>query len=321
MCPLRKNNCYWGRVQHRIYVGIQSNSRYCPIRSQSMSSTSSNRSFNLPDGRASSYCMTEATPGAPIVLLSNSLCSPYSAWDTVVPVLTEAGFAVLRYDQPGHGTSATPVDLQSTTFDSLVNDVQALLSHLDVAQLHAWVGVSMGASTGIYFAATYPGTVRRLVVCDTISGAPVVFGAADPFPPRVRAMREAGSLDCLLEGTMERWFGLAWMQAHPAETARMRDVMLGTTMDGFETCCAALSNPEYDLRPRLERAGRGCEEALVVAGEKDANLPTTMQEIRAGLEKGVGKSVRLEVIEGAGHVPFVDGFNEFCDIVVAFLQT
>jgi pimeloyl-ACP methyl ester carboxylesterase len=202
----------------------------------------------------------------------------------------------------------------------MADDVHALLAHLSVARLHGWVGVSMGASTGIYFAAKYPGTVRRLVACDTVSGAPSALGAADSFAPRVRAMRDAGSLDGVLEATTERWFGQAWMRSHPVEAARMMDVLSGTTMDGFETCCAALRNPEYDLRPRLEVAGRGCEEALVVVGEKDANLPTTMQEIRAGLEKGIGKSVGLKVIKGAGHVSFVDGFDEFCDTVVPFLQ-
>jgi pimeloyl-ACP methyl ester carboxylesterase len=264
--------------------------------------------------------MTEAMPGAPTVLLSNSLCTPLSVWDRVVPVLSKAGFAVLRYDQPGHGGSGVPADLQSTTFNSMADDVHALIAHLGVSRLHGWVGVSMGASTGIYFAAKYPGVVRQLVACDTISGAPANLGVADPFGPRVRAMRETGSLDDLLQATMERWFGRTWLVSHPAEAARMSDVLSGTTMDGFETCCAALSDPEYDLRPHLEAAGRGCEEALVVVGENDANLPTTMKEIRAGLEKGNERSVKLKVIQGAGHVPFVDGFEEFCDIVVSFLQ-
>ncbi|KAJ9164807.1 3-oxoadipate enol-lactonase [Coniochaeta hoffmannii] len=287
-----------------------------------MSSTNPTKLFHLPDGRTITYIMTEAPmPGAPTVLLSNSLCAPLSAWDRVVPVLSTAGFAVLRYDQPGHGTSGVPANLQSTTFDTLADDVAALLAHLALQRLHGWVGVSMGASTGVYFAARYPGVVRRLVVCDTVSGAPVNLGVADPFVARVRAMREAGSLDGLLRATMERWFGRAWMDSNPAEAVRMRDVSEGTTMDGFETCCAALSDPGYDLRgPRLEAAGRGCEEALVVVGEKDADLPTTMREIRAGLEKGSGKPVELEVIKGAGHVSFVDGFDEFCDVVVSFLQ-
>lgn len=292
---------------------------------KAMSSTNSNnnndnKSFTLPDGRVISYCMTEAVPGSPTVLLSNSLCSPFRAWDRVVPVLSDAGFGVLRYDQPGHGDSGVPVDLRSTTFDSMADDVAALLAHLGVSRLHGWVGVSMGASTGVYFAARYPGVVRRLVACDTVSGAPANFGAADPFAARVRAMREAGSLDGLLLATLERWFGRAWMHSHPAEAARMRAVLAGTTMDGFETCCAALSNPGYDLWPRLEAAGRGCEEALIVVGEKDADLPTTMREIQAGLERGNGKLVELKVIKGAGHVCFIDGFEEFCDVVVSFLQ-
>jgi pimeloyl-ACP methyl ester carboxylesterase len=55
-------------------------------------------------------------------------------------------------------------------------------------------------------------------------------------------------------------------------------------------------------------------------GSKDATLLTTMQEVCAGLEKGNKKPVKLKVIKEAGHVSFVDAFEEFCDIVVPFLQ-
>lgn len=277
------------------------------------------KSFTLPDGRAISYSLSGGPPSGPVVLLGNSLLSPLRSWDRVVPVLADAGYRTLRYDQPGHGDSGVPADLGSTTFDTMADDVYALLRHLDINRLHAFVGVSMGASTAIYFAAKYPGIVHKLVPCDTVSGAPVNIGVADVFTPRVEAMRSAGSLDHLIAGTQDRWFGSAWIGANPDEAARMRSVMAATTMDGFETCCAALTEPGYDLRPHVEAAGSGCSEAMVLVGEKDANLPTTMQELRAGLEKGAGRPVEMKVIRNAGHVCFVDGFEEFCYLLTGFL--
>ncbi|KAH8886536.1 alpha/beta-hydrolase [Thozetella sp. PMI_491] len=282
--------------------------------------TSSDQLFALPDGRAISYHLSASPVDGPVVLLSNSLTGPFKAWDRVVPVLSAANFRVLRYNQPGHGASGAPADLASTTFASMADDVYALLLHLNIPKLHAWVGVSMGASTGIYFAAKYPGVVKKLVPCDTISCSPVNLGNDNPFAARVQGMRAAGNMTALIQGTMERWFGTAWIEANPVEAARMRSVMSETTMDGFETCCAALGDTGYDLRPRVEAAGRGCEEALVVVGEKDADLPVTMQELRAGLEKGNGKPVELKVIKNAGHVSFIDGFDQFCEVVVPFLQ-
>ncbi|KAI0376734.1 zearalenone lactonase [Hypomontagnella monticulosa] len=283
-------------------------------------------SFSLPTSRTISYALTQASSGsnAPIVLLSNSLCAPFTSWDHVVPELTSRGLSVLRYDQPGHGASTVPVDLSSTTFETLADDVRELLKHLSITRLHAWIGVSMGAATGIVFAANYPGIVQKLVVCDTISCSPVNAGGADVFGPRVAAAREAGKMDGIIDGTLERWFGSAWLNANPDEAGRMRRLMSGTSIDGFETCCAALRSKTFDLRALTVQAGQGVDEALFIVGEKDANLPETMQQLREGVAEGLKKkgsqvSVDFHVIKDAGHVCYVDGYDQFITLVTQFI--
>ncbi|KAI1770013.1 zearalenone lactonase [Hypoxylon cercidicola] len=288
-----------------------------------MSTTSS---LSLPSSRILSYALTPvpSKPNAPVVLLSNSLATPFSSWQAVIPKLTSKGLSVLRYDPPGHGGSTAPADLSSTTFDSLAEDVRALLDHLSVERLHAWIGVSMGAATGIVFAAKYPHIIQRLVVCDTISCSPVNVGMDDIFGPRVAAARGAGKMDGIVDGTLERWLGHAWMDAHPDETSSLRQMMLTTTIDGFETCCAALRSRTFDLRPKTEAAGQGVDEALFIVGEKDANLPEAMQELRQGVERGLKKknasaTVDFHVVKNAGHVCYIDGFDDFIATVTEFL--
>ncbi|KAK7750673.1 hypothetical protein SLS62_007373 [Diatrype stigma] len=287
-------------------------------------------SFTLPFGRVIQYGITEPSSASSsiaegsTIILSNSLCSTFASWDHVVPVLASKGFRVLRYNQPGHGGSGVAEDLSSTTFDSLADDVRQLLAHLGISKLFAWIGVSMGAATSIVFAARYPGIVARLIPCDTISCSPANAGTADVFAPRVASAREAGNMDAIVEGSLGRWFGGAWMGDHPAETARMRQLMRETSIAGFETCCAALSSKSFDLRPLLEDAGKGVERALLLVGEKDANLPETMEELRQGIERGAknsnpSASVELKVIKGAGHVCYVDGFDQFCKVITEYL--
>ncbi|KAI6081825.1 zearalenone lactonase [Hypoxylon rubiginosum] len=282
--------------------------------------------FTLPSSRVLSYALTRAISDsdAPVVLLSNSLCTPFPTWDAVVNKLTASGLSVLRYDPPGHGGSTVPADLSSTTFDDLAEDVHALLRHLGIDRLHAWIGVSLGAATGIVFAAKYPGTVRKLVACDTISCSPANAGIDDVFGPRVAAVRQAGKMDGIIDGTLDRWLGRAWMDAHPDETSRIRELMLSTTIDGFETCCAALRSDTFDLRLKTEAAGQGVEEALFIVGEKDANLPEAMKELRDGVEKGLktkNASARVDfhVVPNAGHVCYIDGFDDFVATVTMFL--
>lgn len=282
-------------------------------------------SITLPDSRKLSYSFDESPPDGPTVLLSSPLCAPFTAWDHVVPILNRNGFRTLRYDPPGHGDSSAPDALDTTTFDSISDDVRLLLRSLNIAKLHSWVGVSMGAATGIVFTTKYPGVVSKLVICDTISSSPVNANVDDTFGPRVDAARAAGSMDSSVHGTLERWFGTEWLDANPQETQRMRDLMLRTSINGFETCCHALRSPSFDLRPLFAKIGASVDEAVCVVGEKDANPLHAMSVMRAKIAEGfaaAGKSnnVELVIIKNAGHVCFIDGLDQFSQIITSFLK-
>lgn len=283
-------------------------------------------SLSLPDSRSLSYSLDASPESAPVILLSNSLTAPFTAWDHVVKALNDKGFRTLRYDQPGHGDSSVSQPLDANTFDSMAGDVHHLLQALSLQKLHGWIGVSMGAATGIQFVTKYPGIVERLVICDTISSSPINAGTDDVFGPRVAAAREAGDMEATIQGTLERWFGKTWLDSNSGEADRMRNLMRRTSIDGFETCCHALRSNTFDLRPLFEKVTSGVDKALCVVGEKDANLPQTMETMRAAIDKGfraVGKEdeVQLKIIKGAGHVCFIDGFEQFCRDVMPFLET
>ncbi|CAM1501204.1 Fc.00g103660.m01.CDS01 [Cosmosporella sp. VM-42] len=279
--------------------------------------------LSLPGSRVLSYALDQAPADSPIVLLSNSLCAPYKAWDHVVRVLNQAGFRTLRYDQPGHGKSSAPKGLD-TTFESMADDVQHLLKFLEISRLHSWIGVSMGAAAGIVFTTKYPKVVSKLVICDTISASPINAGVDDVFGPRVAAARETGNLEAVTQGTLERWFGKPWLEKNPEEAQRMRNIMSGTTVDGFETCCHAIRSKTFDLRPLFAKVGASVDDALCVVGEKDASLPQTMEEMRNQIEYGFkaagkGKKINLVVIKDAGHVCFIDGFDQFSKSVLSWV--
>lgn len=272
----------------------------------------------LPDSRTLAYSLDPSTKStkAPVIILSNSLLAPLPVWDHVVKDLNDNGYHTLRYDQPGHGGSSAPKDLSSTTFDSIAEDVFHLIKTLRIKKIHSWIGVSMGASTGVYFATKYPNIIQKLAICDTISSSPVNAGTEDTFGPRIATARKAGNLDSTIESTLDRWFGKDWMDTNPEETKRMRNVMSGTTLDGFEACCNALKSETFDLRPLFGKVGASVDETICVVGEKDANLPETMAEMRDEIQKGfhsVSKDTKVDlvVIKNAGHVSFIDGYKQF----------
>ncbi|OHE99703.1 hypothetical protein CORC01_05061 [Colletotrichum orchidophilum] len=279
--------------------------------------------LSLPDGRVLSYDLS-GPDAKPVVLLANSLAAPFTLWDHVVKVLHDNGFRTLRFDQPGHGRSSAPKGLD-TEFETIADDVHLLVKSLKLEKLFAWVGVSMGAATSFYFATKYPGIIQKLAICDTISSSPKHAGVEDLFGPRAKAAGETGNMEVQVDQTMDRWFGAEWIKANPQEAARTRAIMNQTTVEGFQTCCFALQSDRFDIRPLFERIGSGVDEALLVVGEKDANLPQAMKEMRDKVEAGFkaaskDNKIELKVIKNAGHVPFVDNFEQFKEVILAYLK-
>ncbi|KAF4448578.1 hypothetical protein F53441_8055 [Fusarium austroafricanum] len=281
-------------------------------------------SFTLPDSRTLAYALDSTPKDGPIIILANSLTAPLSLWDHVVKVLNNNGYRTLRYDQPGHGGSSAPKDL-NTTFDSMAEDVHHLLKKLEIKKVYSWIGVSMGAAAGVTFTTNFPNVVSKLAICDTISSSPINAGTEDTFGPRVAAAREVGNLESTIQASLERWFGKDWMEKNPEETQRMRTVMSGTTMEGFEACCNALKSETFDLRPRLGKIGTAVDDAICVVGEKDANLPEVMAGMRDKIQEGFeaagkGNKIELVIIKNAGHISFVDGFEQFTAEVLKWLK-
>ncbi|KIX07983.1 uncharacterized protein Z518_02637 [Rhinocladiella mackenziei CBS 650.93] len=283
--------------------------------------------IKLPDGRVLEYLL-EGDVSRPVVLLSNSLLAPMSLWDPFAAKLKQERFRVLRYNQPGHGASTSPGDENGTTFCSLAADVSILLQTLGLNVVFAWIGISMGAATGVVFAASNPGVVHHLIAADTITSSPVIAGVDDPFGPWVELAKRDRSnvIKILSEKTLERWFSEEWRTSNPQEISRLRQLMNTTDVDGFITCCRALQSNTFDLKPYLLKLGAAVDEALFIAGQLDAKLPTTMDDMRKKAQKSfeaAGKAnspIELVVIEKAGHVPVIDGERQFSDVVLGYLR-
>jgi pimeloyl-ACP methyl ester carboxylesterase len=77
--------------------------------------------------------------------------------------LASDGRRVVLLDLLGHGQSDKPVHAAEYRFDTYVEQVVALLDHLEVEQA-ALGGVSLGANVSLLAAATHPHRVRALVV-------------------------------------------------------------------------------------------------------------------------------------------------------------
>jgi 3-oxoadipate enol-lactonase len=287
-----------------------------------MASNANANFLTLSDGRVIGYELSKSPqplPNQPLVLLSNSLCAPFPSWDKVVSVLHSRGFGVLRYDQPGHGSSSAPEQVSLTSFDSLTDDVAHLLKHLDISKLDAWIGVSMGAATGVFFAKKNPGFIKKLFVCDCPTSS---TGLRNAFTPRAEAAKEAGNMDAVVEGTANRWFSESWRSQNPEELKWFTSIMKTTQVDGFRACVEALISDSFDMAPIAPELHKYVESVAIIVGELDMNLPQTMASLRDTIQQGFNESgnisqkVNFDVVKGAGHVCYIDNFEGFTSAVL-----
>lgn len=93
--------------------------------------------------------------GDPVVLIHGWPLSGRS-WEKQVPALVDAGYRVVTYDRRGFGSSSQPWD--GYDYDTLADDLDALLTHLDLRQA-TLVGFSMGGGEVVRYLARH-GTDR-----------------------------------------------------------------------------------------------------------------------------------------------------------------
>ena len=104
------------------------------------------------------YWRSDGHPGAPPLLLSNSLGTDCAFWDPVMPRLADY-FHVIRMDTRGHGASDAPPGPYS--MQMLAEDTLAVADAAGLRQF-AFAGVSMGGGIGMHLAINHPERLARL---------------------------------------------------------------------------------------------------------------------------------------------------------------
>ena len=227
----------------------------------------------------------DGEPGRPWIVLSNSIGSTLRCWDGQVADLTRS-HRVLRYDARGHGGSQAPAS-GDTTFADLTADVLGLMDHygIDATDL---LGLSMGGMTALGLAIGHPRRVRRVICCDARADAPVPFVAS--WDMRIAAI-QAGGMDAIVDGTLERWFTPGFGDRDPATVAAAAAMIRATAPTGYTACANALKSLDY-----LRDLGAIRAPTLFLCGAQDlASPPAVMRDMAAR----VSGSTYREIAPGA----------------------
>ncbi|MBL26123.1 MAG: 3-oxoadipate enol-lactonase [Rhodospirillaceae bacterium] len=241
---------------------------------------------------------------APVVTMSNSLAANLSMWAPQLPALAD-DYRVLRYDTRGHGSSE-PVP-GPYSLEMLAEDVVALWDTLGIERAH-FVGLSLGGMIGQVLGRTAGDRLVSLVLCDTMGAMPPAMKSV--WADRI-ATAEKDGMGALVDSTIQRWFTPRCIAERPDLVDPVRQMIRGTSVQGYTGCCAAISQLD-----ELDKVSAIRTPTLIVCGEDDPATPVAASE---ALQEKIG-GAELTVIKSAAHFANWEQPEAFNDALIGFLQ-
>jgi pimeloyl-ACP methyl ester carboxylesterase len=221
-------------------------------------------------------------------------------------------YRVLRYDMRGYGRSE-PADGEFSHMDDLI----ALLDHLQIREPLVMMGCSMGGGLAMDFAVVHPSRVKALIMVDA---GPTGLKLDVPTPPifaEVEKAYNAGQLDLVAELETRIWFD--GMGRTPEQVNQvMRQLVFEMNRQGLAHDAQQLGKRLPDTQvPAVEGFNNLHMPVLVIAGAHDT--PYMLAAATYMVEKI--PSARKVIIEDAAHLPNMDQPDEFRRVLTTFLDS
>jgi 3-oxoadipate enol-lactonase len=241
--------------------------------------------------------------GPPLVLL-HSLAMAGAMWEGAVAALADR-FEVVTVDLRGHGASQG--DGRPFTVEDIAGDLAELLDALGIERT-SLLGLSMGGSVAVMFAALFADRVDRLVLADT---------TANYGPNRVESWEERARTaverprDAQLDFQVERWFSPAFRDREPDAVRRIGEIFVACDSQVHAAACRALGALDANALLGDIRAP-----TFVLVGEEDYATPPDMAR---ALAEGI-PDARLSVLPGVRHMSLIER-PDLWEEIAAFLAS
>jgi 3-oxoadipate enol-lactonase/4-carboxymuconolactone decarboxylase len=243
----------------------------------------------------------EGPPGAPVLVLANSLGTSSAMWDPQMGVLRQR-FRVVRYEHRGH--AGTPAPAGPYSIDELGADLLGVID-LVGAERVSIAGVSLGGMVAMWLAARYPERVERLVLACTAPQLP----PASAWIERAATVRASGP-SALTVTLLGRWFTPGFVERRPDVASGVADMLAQVSPEGYAGCCEAIAGMNlWDDLAHITAP------TLVLAGASD---PVCPPDVALRLHQAVAGS-SLIVIPGASHLANIEQAERFTAAVVDHL--
>lgn len=249
------------------------------------------------------------------VVLLNGLAMHTRAWYPFLDDLRPQ-HDVLLYDYLGQGQSSSPDEPYS--IPGFADDLAAILDHLGIARVHV-MGISYGGFIALDFGRLHQDRLFTLTLSGILLSRERQFEMYQDLSLRFyRGGPEAFEL--YTRYLYEKIFGEPFLrQTEPAALEAMRQRFHERYRDRTY-CLVRLTEAQDPFFAALEanlsayRAVR--TPTLLIAGAQDRAIPLWQQRQICGILP----DARFEVLEGAGHVVYLEQRKAFFTILGAFLR-
>jgi pimeloyl-ACP methyl ester carboxylesterase len=250
-------------------------------------------------------------------------------WRSTIAALSTAGFRVIVPDQVGFGKSTKPKAFQYT-FQQLALNTKTLLDTLGIDKITI-LGHSMGGMIAARFALMYPGTTEKLILEDPL-------GLEDwklkvPYTSINSSYEKElkSNYESVKKYQVENYYHGMWKKEYD-EWAKL---LAGWTLNKDYKIIAwnsALTSDMIFTQPVCYEFQNITCPTLLIVGTLDKTAigkPLVSEEVRKtmGDYKTLGKTTRDKIpnatlveIEGVGHLPHIEAFEQFIKPVIAFLE-
>jgi 3-oxoadipate enol-lactonase len=250
----------------------------------------------------------QAAGTGPAVVLLHAGIADSRMWDAEFASL-RAGHRVVRLDLRGFGRSK-----HAAGSFSYHGDVRSVLDCLRIDRASV-VGCSFGSNVALDLALAHPERVERLVLVSPSVGDGESSEAIRAFGEREEAALERGDLDAAVEENLRMWVD------GPHRSAQGVDPELRRFVGTMQRAAFEVPTPEGVVLDRLDPPARDRlrevhAPTLVVAGSLDVEH---VLSVARRLASDIRDS-RLELIEGAAHLPTLERPREWGRLLEGFLR-
>ena len=246
--------------------------------------------------------MVEGPSDGPPILLIHPLGVSLEFWDGLAGALRDR-FRVIRFDLRGHGPNGGPAG--DYTIEDLGSDALAVLAAAGVSTAHV-VGISIGGLVTMWMGVHARAQVRSLFIAQSAARV----GTVERWEERRALVRERG-VGAVAELAMGTWFTPEFVQSHPGEANRCRQMIAACPSAGYLGCCAVLR--DTDLRSALPGI---TAPTLVLAGERDPSTPRADADLIVAAIPGA----RLKTLNSA-HMSAIELADDFRNLVVDWVDS